>query len=539
MDDMVWQQREQGHVECSEVIAEIELGLASALNDLHELDRPVRYWELIAGFWVRNFVDVVSSRLQELEAGMFHIRAKCGKTKSVTRTSEYMWELTQLGQSIEWNQQLIADISAVRIGGSTEFSYGLNRSSKSPLQVLTFRRVIDEKLRVILLKTAINRGVVIASSYLPNNAEFALAMSMYSLPVRWPLERPYGLTEDYLMRSRLSALLSKIPGNELTSVVARLLPLYLPMSIIENFKKMRFKFGVERSQVKLIFTANLHCSSDSFVIWAAEQRLLGATLVISQHGGLNGQGRLPTRGEEFEQSVADSYLHWGWAEGDNAQCIPAQIVAWAPARKNQHVCDGVLLVTDATFRHNRRPWAGVEDSSHYLEMLFTTYGLLPEDLKSRTVVRLHKDHNLYDDSHEEKWRAQYPHCKLDSGYGPMAPLVDAARLVVCTTLGTTEIEQFSRNVPTVLRLDRHIHALRRGEEDLFERMEHVGLIHYSAESLASFLRINWNSLGDWWSDPAVVLVVQQYLARFGHQSSRPIRDIRAVLRRAIAQGESR
>ena len=539
VDEAAWSDREEIHHACSRVAAEVLGSMSGALNELHGVAKPTDYWELVLGFWTRNFVDLVSSRCEELQCATGAVVSDLSETGSIARAGRLMGSLNRQSQSVEWNHRLTADIAALQKGESIKAHPAEQFLSVDLTAKRGVLRVLVEGAKSRSIRLASSRGVVIVSSYLPTNAEAVLALSLSSVPVRWPHE-PYSTSQlDVVARRRLASMLAGGSRNGLEGVVIGLLPWYLPMSVIEDFDVMRSRIATNGRCPKVIFTANLHCSSDSFAIWAAEQRLRGAVLAISQHGGLNGQGRLPTRGEEFEREVADLYLHWGWAEGDNAQRIPAQIVAWAPPRRKQNVSGGVLLVTDATFRHNRRPWAGVEDLSLYLEMLFTTYGSLPEDVKSQTIVRLHKDHALYDDSHEVKWRARYPHCTLDSGFGPMAPLVDNARLVVCTTLGTTEIEQFSRNVPTVLRLDRHIHALRRGEEDLFERMENVGLVHYSAESLASFLRAQWNSLGDWWSDPAVVSVVQRYLARFGHQSSRPVRDIRAVLREASAQRRSR
>lgn len=543
MSKETWLRREQMHSRCLEATHSVLATLSQALNEVHQVEASVHYWDTALGFWVRNFIDLVHGRLEEIESGMHRSNSseavdQASSDLQLNRAAMLMSMLNAHSQSAFWTRRLIDDIILLRSSRDSVLIEANGGPCDMDAREVSSRYRYVETAKGVLLSLACARGIVVASSYFPLRAEIALAFSMCTTPVRWPTKSHHMLPLCVETRQRLEGIISFQGHDELTTLVLRLLPWYLPRTIVEGFRSLR-QAAQRGRQPKLIFTANLHCSSDSFAIWAAEQRMRGAVLVISQHGGLNGQGRLPTRGEEFEREVADFYLHWGWADGANCRRIPAQIVAWRSSRKGHRSQGGLLLVTDATFRHNRRPWAGVADLAHYLEMLFTTYGAFPEDVKKQTVVRLHKDHALYDDSHDVKWRARHPYCTLDSGFGPMSPLVDAARLVVCTTLGTTEIEQFSRNVPTVLRLDRHIHALRRGEEALFERMEDVGLVHYSAESLATFLRANWNTLGDWWSDPNVVSVVNRYLARFGHQSRRPVRDIRAVLRDAAVQGRIR
>ena len=530
INETTWTHREQVHAECSRVTSSLLLVLSEAMNGLHGTDYSVDYWELILGFWTRSFVDLVSSRNEEILGGTYIDVGSSTPPPVVSRASAHLGALNRQSQSAEWNRQLASDIQTIRDRGQLDVLETRDSEAKSVGGSSRIRRAFLESTKSMSVRLASRLGVVIASSYLPSRAELSLALSLRSVPVRWPQERVFSTSENSGKRQQLSSLLRNHAGQGFEAIVVQLLPWYLPMSFLEDFTAIRSRVCRGRAHPGVIFTANLHCSSDSFVIWAAEQRARAATLMISQHGGLNGQGRLPTRGQEFEQQVADRYLHWGWAEGEKSRLVPAQIVAWKKKRKTQPSQGSLLLVTDATFRHNRRPWAGIEDHGIYLEMLFSAYGGIPEEIKKQTVIRLHKDHALYDDNHEAKWRARHPDCNLDSGFGPMAELVDSAQLVVCTTLGTTEIEQFTRNVPTILRLDRHVHALRSSEEALFAQMEKAGLVHYSTESLTAFLNDHWENLEGWWSSTPVVRVVSAYLNRFGHRSHRPVRDFRKVLK---------
>ena len=162
-------------------------------------------------------------------------------------------------------------------------------------------------------------------------------------------------------------------------------------------------------------------------------------------------------------------------------------------------------------------------------MLVGAYGVIPEGIKNVTTVRLHHDHDNYDESHEKMWKAHHPDAQLDSGLEPIEPLRRGARLVVCTTLGTSEIVQFSQSIPTVLRLHPEIHAVRNSCESLFKTMNDVGIVHYTDDSLRTFLKQYWDDIDSWWKSKEVQAVADTYLSRFGFQSERPLRHVREAL----------
>ena len=127
------------------------------------------------------------------------------------------------------------------------------------------------------------------------------------------------------------------------------------------------------------------------------------------------------------------------------------------------------------------------------------------------------------------WESAHPHAQIDDGKNSIEPLQRRARLVMCTTLGTSEIVQFGKSIPTILRLHPEVHAVRGSCADLFQMMEEQNLVHYSSESVQMFLEKFWDNLDSWWTSDGVQNVRSDYLERFGYRSSRPLREIRDVL----------
>ena len=472
-------------------------------------------------YWLLNFLDAVVARWELCEQLTESERLDIVMNESISlpaNPSMRMTDFLAMSQSTEW---------------TTSFCKSILRYWEKHGHVPLAESVADERPTPTRPKREaippIRGRIFISRTYLGRIPELVLSLMCGSLPSRWR-EPKFAKSVDWQFRE--SILLKEIgtrPGT-IEHFVCATLPYHLPQSLVENLGQfVEWACHRTRKTPSIIFTANLHVGSDSFLIWASLQRNHGARLLFSQHGGLNGQGVLPTRGEEFEQEFADHYLHWGWSNQPQSLKIPTQLTIWKKRRRSSRRKKSLLLITDCTFRYSRRPWASTSDFHEYLKMLVGVYEALPERVQNVTTVRLHHDHNLYAESHAKMWMANHPNIKLDSGLGSIDHLRRAARLVVCTTLGTSEIVQFSQSIPTVLRLHPEIHAVRDSCQALFKSMNDVGIVHYSDESIQSFLQRNWDDIDDWWKSIEVQAVVDAYLSRFGRQSERPLLNYREVL----------
>lgn len=325
-----------------------------------------------------------------------------------------------------------------------------------------------------------------------------------------------------------------IPGSPLRFLSKHVLK-FIPSEFFQLQPLEHKKFRSNKAKCTIVFTANRHLASNYFLLQVCQLReTQNIQVILSQHGGLYGQGAIPTRGAEFEQWFADTYFHWGWCSAPNAVKVPAQITMWKRKRRKSNNHKQLVLVTDCTFRYSRRPWPCDEENRRYRSMLLSSHGSIPMRLVGNVIVRLHHDHDKYDDSHSDMWRDAYPTVQLDDGLGPIDKLRKRARLMVSMSLGTSEIEQFARNIPTILRIDPVVHALRESCVELFSDMEKVGLVHWSDESFSAFLDENWDDIDAWWTSTSVREVVARYLDQFGYQSKKPLREFRAALKAAAA-----
>jgi putative transferase (TIGR04331 family) len=498
-----------------------------------------RFVERVLRYWLENFVEIAFVEWRNANSGNSLDQRLEIQTNTIAITSRATTEMRQLlevSQDAGWRYMLFTDAYKFTATKTLDFDQvpgGRSSFATLPERYRFGRRFLIETLK----KYALKSKFVLATTHLPRIAEFILALRLRTVPLRWiepSIESPLISSN---VRISISKELSKTGINPFEEFVRAALAYYLPVSVVENRKKILQsvdQFSPKVAQV--IFSANLHFSSDSFAFWVAASCDSRSVLFISQHGGLNGQGRIPSVDEKVEAKIAHRYCHWGWSNDLSTIRVPAQVNVWA--RKRRRIVDvGVfLLMTDSTFRFKRRIQS---DSEQYRRLVLATYAAFPIDHRDSVVVRLHKDHDRYDASHFEMWNSHFPLARIDDGNLSIHRLYKNARLVICTTLGTTEIECFGRNIPVVLSLDRDLHRPRESFADLLSEMESVGLVHFNRESLRAFLDKNLDDLGSWWNSAVVQQTVSKYMNNYGYMPRRPISELARILREAERSSRKR
>jgi putative transferase (TIGR04331 family) len=517
-----------------DVIEKLLPDIAAALNTVHQTQHSIQFWRICIGYWLSIFVDAVYERwlcaLAVSEIGDLYTLEESGQSlRSVAPESTLSFNL--LAQSTDWNravyETILRDFPNVKMLPPT-----IDGKVTAPsMHAETRRQAFSLSRAIESFSNALSRfgAYSLCTTYLSRRQEMLLALSLKSFSRYWTSTSRF--KNDSEKRNELRI---KDDGeSEFESFVRKILVEQIPKTFVEGFDAISKATQPRRlaRHPKVIFTSNLHLWNDEFSTWAAHQREYGAKLVISQHGGLNGQGLFPTRAEYHEGKIADCHLPWGWkSESEKSRNIPALINVGKKRFEDQSGAQKLLLITDCTYRYGRKPWVGTMDNDTYISDLQGFVGQLKPDIRSNVVVRLHHHSALYDADHAERWRNFDPGIALDEGEASMDKLRAQSRIAVCTTLGTSEIEQFGRNFPTLLMLNPLTHPIRSDCRELFSLMKQVGLLHESPQAAAMHIESIWTDTNKWWNQDEVQAVVKQYLARFGRQSDRPILEIRKILK---------
>lgn len=305
---------------------------------------------------------------------------------------------------------------------------------------------------------------------------------------------------------------------------------WLPYSWIEDFSKL--SDGPQNRQLPrkphTIFTANAHHSSDYFMIYMAKQAERGSRIILSQHGGLYGEGEVRSRNEEHELAIADTYVTWGWTDPSYNNIVhgPNQLFQ-VTSTKSPPRFGGLTIVLDTTFRYSRYSWETRPERDLYIESCTHLFSQLPAEIRRNSLVRLHHDHNHCDEGHE-KYFEGFPEVVFDDLSRPIERSMSESRLVIVTSLSTTFIQNVSRGTPTIICAQPEIYEVRAEYREIFEELGRVGIFHESPFSAAHWAASIWDGVVDWWNSESVQSAVHlygQHFAGFPSQTRKTWRQI--------------
>ena len=523
--------------------------LASALNELHGRDTPNEFWSRTIKLWLEIFTDVVYQRwdciTEAISTASFTSAAQVATRRSQL-TPKTRLEIQRLINSHEWNHLIFGEILDFLQFPQEEPGVGEFVSHSNHLKSKHFnpKRGLIKRLASWLNNALARRAkYMIIQTYLPRKVEIRLAIRLRTLPFKWEDVALDDVEVDNELRGRVQIKTSE--SRDAEQFIRKIISRHIPMLYIEHFQKVSESFTKKTlpSHPTTIFTSNLHMASEQFLMWMSHKALGGTRLVIGQHGGVHGMTKFDSQEFRHEMQIANSYLSWGWTSSTNSSVVPsfALINANSGDRRTtpSSLRSTLLFVVDSTYRYPS-PNRGINGPLvQYLDNCFMVTEQLSPVVRDNTCVRLYHEHEYFDNNQKPFWNSRFPILNVSTGHTPMKQHREQARIVLCTSIGTTYIETIHRNIPTVIFLDPAISPLKAEHAQIFESMKHSGILHFSAESAAEHINSVWDKVDEWWQSEPVRDSIAQFSNLFNRTVNDPISFLQSVISGNLNEEESR
>lgn len=523
-----------------EVILE---SLSHKLNEIHKVDRSIRFWRILAGPWLGMFIlflyDRWCSILQALQD--YDICESIVLTEAEGRSvPNDMNEFSSFFPGDVWNHDIYSRIlkysNTVPLIQVPITVTGVSR--KESTHPATKPRLKDVLAASIAYAGDVLSGdeeAVFIATYLKKWEEFELAVRMGQFP---RFLRSFQSPEFKFNRLSRNWVLdggSKVE-SEFECFLRLVIPEQIPRAYLEGFQTLirssdRLPWP---RHPKVIWTSNLMLGNDLFKVWAADKVEKGAPLLIGQHGGNYGMG-LWNWQEEHELSIADRYLTWGWSRTGVTKLRPVGILNRSSPVKWRASNNSALLVTVMIQRYGN-PTLSIYSASQWLEYLrdqFTFVDALPESIQSRLIVRLSQPD--YGWRQVDRWRDRFPNIETDDGSSNISKLIRRSRLYISTYNATTYLESLSLNIPTVVYWNPKFMETNPTAKPFFDELQRVGIFHDSPESAALHVGQIWNDIESWWESSETRTVRDLFVRQYAYRPKDKITRIKSVIQEVVGQ----
>jgi putative transferase (TIGR04331 family) len=478
--------------------------LTIELNKVHKVNHSSKYWRILIGPWLINFIPIIFDRWSCLNKALLNssINAVIISDRSLFDSIPFnMSNFVELQEDDLWNSDICSMIiKLINFDGEVYQKKIRNNYHYSTNKVKISIKIKDFIGRILTLLKS-NNSIFVITPYIGRVESLKLQLKLFQFPSffrseRFDNEQPNSSFRGWkFQNSNFDNIFEKI--------LIELIPLQMPTVYLEGYKKLSIKTNHSHwpKNPKLIWTSNSFYLDDFFKLWAAQKVEIGTPLVIGQHGGHYGQG-LFSLPEYHELQICDHYFSWGWMA--DKKVIPIGLLKKNSRRtKIDNSKTQALLITSSAPRYSGTimsiPMAG--QVLNYFENQLELYKLLPASISQSLIIRLYP--NDYGWSQRDRWKEAFPEVVIDDKKD-FNKSIQGANLIIAGWNSTTYLEVMAQDIPTVLFWDPNFFELNKDALMLFKELKKVGIFHENPKSAAMHVKKIWNDVESWWLNPEVV-----------------------------------
>ena len=327
--------------------------------------------------------------------------------------------------------------------------------------------------------------------------------------LRYPIRISAVLDQSWRKRQALTAW----PASDLLGLMHILLPLHLPVALLEGLRAYRgAALAMPVSRPKVVYSANALQNHLSFKLLVAEWADEGTKLLYHQHGGGYGIDRVHAI-EEYETRVADRYFTWGWT-AKNPKVQPLSPPALhTPSKTRRHILLSCVNYPQPVYRLHFHPMPGTIQTMHRQTCDFLA------KLRDHKNLLIRPYSSDYGWGFEEMMRGTAPSAAFDDRRTSPFVRYAQSRLVVHNYLGTGYLETLALDIPTVCFFDSNTYAFRAAAQPWIDALERVGVLHRSGGAAAKFVVGLENDSDGWWRKSEVQQARLDFTQRYANFSS--------------------
>ncbi len=524
-----------------EIYERILEDLSIMLNEFHSINKTTRYWRILIGTWLFNFLQILFDRWEMTK------RAVQDQNDLETCVLNFQYEsiipngmadFFNLFVSDEWNNyiygQILKQFPHVNIINKKYVKFDTRIIGQTQVNTSLLGRisnVVRNIYRAAAKKSSKNQDVFFYSTFLTKADQFKLALKFKQIPLLSNAKEPGRICPEKIKREWVLKGGSKTVFEEFArKIIPQQIPvLYLEgyRSLVEDVREMHWP-----AHPKIIFTSNAHYGDDIFKLYTAEKVQIGVPLVIAQHGGHYGTSKWSSY-EEHELAICSRYLSWGWVSEQNAKIKPVGKVTADKLVLGDNRKENALLVTMAMPRYSYTMYSSVVAGQwlKYFEDQCSFIEALSDAIRDKLIVRIYRTD--YGWAQYQRFRDRFPELKIDKGQGGIREQIIKSRLYISTYNATTYLETFNMGVPTIIYWDPHHWELRDSAIPFYEDLKRVGVFHETPASAAAFVNTIWNDVDLWWNNSDLKTVVEGFKKQFCHLSGNLVGKIEAELRQEM------
>ena len=498
--------------------------LSKKLNAFHGINESDKYWNLIIGFWLQNFLQITYLRWRlvlniekkyKLSAYYFILSDNEIIPKNC---SDFYTKVN----GDKWNANLISKI--LKHNAKTKFLSNI-KLKISPEKII--EKNIFFKILSFFFSINKSRSVYLSHTYIGIFNELKILLFNKQLPF---------FVNDKINKSKITSNVNRSniffnfnPRNDYENFLETIIVENFPQSYLEDFKYYKKKsLDVYPKNTKVIVTGVKQNGDDLFSIWVAETIKKKSKYVILQHGE---KGTCECDfNTNLETEISNYYLTWGWK---NNYPNTKSFFFIKNFKKKNIPKNKITLILQAFDNYPRRyrPNLLQDDNLLFFIKQIKFIKFLNPEVKKQLNIRLPYPQSSLSakDYYRKKILEIYPEAQFDDSLF-MQDIFNKSKLVITSYLSTSYLESIYLDVPTVIFMDQKTCIPNKFSTILLKKMRDSGLIIDDIQKAANLVNRIYQDPNQWFANLKNKKILTLFKKQFCRKSVNISSDLAAFIK---------
>ena len=507
---------------CEEIYKKLINDCRVELNKLHNKDNSYKYWEIIIGQWLKDFIFITYKNYLQLIfiKKNYHINEiwynnfeKYNFT--VNDTESFQW----ITFDSSWQYSFLSKLAHFinfdcekKINDPIQLSfYNLNKETKK----FKFTDIVNPIFKLFLIiNNYIKKDnvILITKTGLPFWIEKLLEIKFIQLPTKFEEPVINYKNKNKILRSKLN-FRDEAVEDPFEKFLRANISDFLPISFIENFSSIEYlskKINLPKKP-KFIFTSFSYAYDEIFKVYTAEKTETKIPYLVGQHG--NNYFTKIRCNYVPELNFSDRFISWGTQKDSN---IFGAFNFKTLKKKGSFKSNGkLIIILDYLNQSNLDLLNGEQKVDNYLREFAIQLNNLDKKIKNNSIIRLNP--SFYKDGFGVNYTKIFENLniEIDNGDKDISSLIKDARLCLFNYDSTGVLENFITNLPTIFLCEKtFINSINTNFEKKYISLFNNNIMFTDPKKLAIHLENNWNKIEDWWFNKDTQIVIQQFNNNF-------------------------
>lgn len=480
------------------------------LNRLHNKNESRRYWEIIIGFWLHEFIGLSFIYYSQLKKclNQFDIKYHYGPSligekhkildydhfSNLFQNEIFCYNFTS--KILKYLKPNVKFLNEEINLNEFKDKYFCKRNNVKNFFLKKCRNILNFFFSYIF-----NVTFYIDTSKLSMLQKINLTLSFKSIPtpnIGWPI--------DFIVKNKLKKNISfeRFTFNdEFKNFFFTIVPEYIPLSYTDNFNFYNKKSCNRGRNCKYIYSSSSFNTNDYFKIWAANKISKGSKYIISDHG--DSFKRDFYSPDNVIKNISDLTLQYNNSVYKKNYFFNPNIQK--KNKRNYTRKKGCISII--TLDNSWRPRRAISDlqSSNIFKSVDQIFKLSTNLLSNEIYNFKLKNYKNRGLNTFEFYKKNFP---LNVTKVPMKKLFNESSLVICSYPSTSFIESLYYDIPTIFLYPKNSYFYDKSFDLLEKKMIEEELIFNSDEKCLNFL-IKYNNNFSYWWDKVVTKELKNLL----------------------------